>query len=96
MELFTALGFDGMLLAHAIASLALFVPIYRWFKGLTQVSPKLEKLLAALIVAVLNVLIEVARGDAARFDFPMLSSVIVGAFLALVLNDALTKEKPTP
>lgn len=97
MELFTALGFDGMLLAHALGSSALFIPVYRWFQGLTHVHPKVEKLLAALIVAVLNVLIEIARGDAGRVDFPMLSSVVVGAFLALVLNDALTKKKePTP
>lgn len=95
MEVLTALGFDGMLLAHASASLVLFGLIYRFCKTADPIHPKLEKLLASLITAVLNVLIEIARGDDARIDFAMFSSVIVGAFVALLITDAITKKKAT-
>ena len=92
-DLISSLGFNPSLAAHATASIPLFVLVYRFMVGFAPVSPKIEKLLAALVVAIVNVLAELARGDQAQLDHAMFSSTLVGAFVAMLINDAVWKKK---
>lgn len=93
-ELIVTLGFEGQLAAHALASAVLFALtmglVKRQRRRGRRAPPQAAQLtISALLVVTLNLLIAIARNE--PVTLALISSCIVGAFLAMCLHSMFTK-----